>query len=112
MKWLPHCVSPLFNNDFNVVLAAVATHKYVISFCVGVELVTARTPLKLFCAYMAVFALVSPLGVGVGIGISTAAGTGPSYTLAVAILQASDEPIDILIYRQTKDPAWLPCLLG
>jgi zinc transporter 1/2/3 len=44
----------------------VATHKYVISFCVGLELVTARTPLKLFAIYMSVFSLVSPIGVGIG----------------------------------------------
>ena len=66
---------------------AVATHKYVISFCVGLELVTAGTPTKLFSAYMAVFALVSPIGVGIGIGISSASGTGDTYTLSVAILQ-------------------------
>ena len=64
-----------------------ATHKYVISFCVGLELVTAGTPTKLFSAYMAVFALVSPIGVGIGIGISSASGTGDAYTLSVAILQ-------------------------
>ncbi len=66
-----------------------ATHKYVISFCVGLELITARTPLRLYAVYMCVFSLVSPLGVGIGIGISSAAGTGgDSYTFTVAILQA------------------------
>ena len=69
--------------------SAVATHKYVISFCVGLELVTARTPIKLFIGYMLVFSLVSPLGVGIGIGISSAAGAGgDAYTFTVAILQA------------------------
>ena len=67
--------------------AAVATHKYVISFCVGLELVTVRTPTKLFSIYMAVFSLVSPIGVGVGMGISSIAGAGDAYTLTVAILQ-------------------------
>jgi zinc transporter 1/2/3 len=69
--------------------SAVATHKYVISFCVGLELITARTPLKLFAVYMCVFSLVSPIGVGIGIGISSAASAGgDTYTFTVAILQA------------------------
>ena len=67
--------------------AAVATHKYVISFCVGLELVTVRTSTKLFGIYMATFSLVSPIGVGIGMGISSAAGAGDAYTLTVAILQ-------------------------
>lgn len=70
------------------IIEAVATHKYVISFCVGLELVTAKTPFKLFAVYMAAFALVSPLGVAIGIGISSGAGSGgDSYTFTVAVLQ-------------------------
>ena len=81
-------LSKLLKIDF-VSVTAVASHKYVISFCVGLELLSARTPLKLFAVYMCVFSLVSPLGIAIGIGISSAAGTGgDAYTLAVAILQA------------------------
>ena len=57
--------SPDLGSPFN--FSAVATHKYVISFCVGLELLTARTPFKLFAFYISVFSLVSPLGVAVGI---------------------------------------------
>lgn len=41
---------------------AIATHKLVIAFCVGVELVSSRTKITLVMIYLATFALVTPLG--------------------------------------------------
>ena len=43
---------------------AVATHKYVISFCVGLELCNAKTRLLIYSAYMIIFAIMSPIGIG------------------------------------------------
>lgn len=41
---------------------AIATHKLVIAFCVGIELVSSKTKLTLVFLYVATFALVTPLG--------------------------------------------------
>lgn len=43
-------------------LIAIATHKLVIAFCVGVELVTSKTKLLLMTLYIGTFAVVTPLG--------------------------------------------------
>ncbi|KAJ8915830.1 hypothetical protein NQ315_004643 [Exocentrus adspersus] len=48
---------------------AVSAHKFVIAFCIGVELVT-TTKTKLVIIYVFTFAVVSPLGIGIGIIVS------------------------------------------
>ena len=68
--------------------AAVAAHKFVIAFCIGVELVAARTKTGLSIIYVIMFAVVSPLGIGIGmllVGGESAAANGP----LPVILQAS-----------------------
>jgi len=67
---------------------AVASHKFVIAFCIGVELIASRTRPYLSVIYTCAFAVVSPLGIGIGmalVGGGSAAASGP---MAV-ILQAS-----------------------
>ncbi|XP_017144924.1 zinc transporter ZIP1 [Drosophila miranda] len=64
---------------------AVSAHKLVLAFCVGVELIVARTRFTLAILYVLTFAVVSPLGIGIGILISNGQETGPN--LASAILQ-------------------------
>ncbi|XP_066151410.1 zinc transporter ZIP1-like [Euwallacea fornicatus] len=49
---------------------AIATHKLVIGFCVGIELVTSKTKAMLVVLYIGTFAVVTPLGIGIGIIIS------------------------------------------
>lgn len=69
-------------------ISGVACHKFVLSFCVGLELYQAGTPTRVYMVYMVVFALVSPLGIGIGIGITNLVTTlSPPYYLAVGILQ-------------------------
>ena len=46
------------------IISAIACHKYVISFCVGLELCNARTRLRIYSAYMIIFAIMSPIGIG------------------------------------------------
>lgn len=41
---------------------AIATHKLVIGFCVGIELVTSKTRVMLVVLYIGTFAVVTPLG--------------------------------------------------
>ncbi|EDV49123.1 zinc transporter ZIP1 [Drosophila erecta] len=65
---------------------AVSAHKLVLAFCVGVELIVARTRMLLAVIYVVTFAVVSPLGIGIGILINHGQETsGPS--LISAILQ-------------------------
>ncbi|XP_059609736.1 zinc transporter ZIP1-like [Phlebotomus argentipes] len=58
---------------------AVAAHKLVLAFCVGVELVVTSTRHYLAAIYVITFAAVSPIGIGIGLAITslntTATGT-------------------------------------
>lgn len=49
---------------------AVAAHKLVLSFCIGVELITTQTIRWLAIIYILTFAIVTPIGIGIGILIS------------------------------------------
>ncbi|ENN70945.1 zinc transporter ZIP3 [Dendroctonus ponderosae] len=49
---------------------AVAAHKLVIAFCIGVELVASQMKTFLVVTYVFTFAVVSPLGIGIGMAIS------------------------------------------
>ena len=67
---------------------AIASHKYIIAFCIGLELHNAKTPIRLYIVYMIVFSLMSPLGIGIGIAVTEAMeDQSTAYTLSVAILQ-------------------------
>lgn len=45
---------------------AIATHKLVIAFCIGMELLHSGISIKRMFSYLFVFAIVTPLGMGVG----------------------------------------------
>lgn len=64
---------------------AVAAHKLVLAFCVGVELIVARTHKWLALVYVVTFSVVSPLGIGIGILVS--GGESGTTTIVSAILQ-------------------------
>jgi zinc transporter 1/2/3 len=68
---------------------AIAAHKFVIAFCVGLELISGGTKLVLTVVYMITFAMVTPLGIGIGIIVTE--GIGPPNSLAhlwtVTVLQ-------------------------
>ena len=71
-----------------------ATHKYVMSFCVGLELYMAKTRLVIYCSYLFVYAIMSPIGIGIGYAIigdnSNQAQSldDPAFNVIVAVLQA------------------------
>ena len=67
--------------------AAIATHKLVIAFCVGVELISTRTRLVLIFVYLATFAAVTPLGIGVGIALSNGGEDAGTSSVATVVLQ-------------------------
>ncbi|XP_017762216.1 PREDICTED: zinc transporter ZIP1-like isoform X2 [Eufriesea mexicana] len=59
--------------------AAVAAHKFVIAFCIGLELIASNTKRYLSVIYVCTFAVVSPLGIGIGmflVGGESAAASG------------------------------------
>ncbi|XP_062126557.1 zinc transporter ZIP1 [Drosophila sulfurigaster albostrigata] len=71
-------------NSVWFMFGAVSAHKLVLAFCVGVELIVARTRLSLAVLYVLTFAVVSPLGIGLGILISHGqSGGGPNLISAV-----------------------------
>jgi len=78
------------SRDVWFLLFAMCAHKLVLSFCIGVELLTGGTRRGMVILYVAVFAIVSPLGIAIGIvvtetddGAHTAA-----HVWTVAVLQA------------------------
>ncbi|KAG5316151.1 S39A1 protein, partial [Acromyrmex insinuator] len=76
---------------------AVASHKFVIAFCIGVELIASRTRPYLSVIYTCTFAVVSPLGIGIGmalVGGGSAAASGP---MAV-ILQATSGTLLFVVF--------------
>ncbi|XP_059471087.1 zinc transporter ZIP1-like isoform X3 [Neocloeon triangulifer] len=67
-------------------MGAVAAHKFVIAFCVGVELLVSNTSFLLVVLSVGVFAIVTPLGIGIGIAVTS----GESFsaeTAATVVLQ-------------------------
>ncbi|XP_015115713.1 uncharacterized protein LOC107040239 isoform X1 [Diachasma alloeum] len=49
--------------------AAIATHKLVIAFCVGMELYVAGAPKKTILGYLSVLSMVTPLGIIIGVAL-------------------------------------------
>lgn len=74
---------------------AVATHKLVIAFCVGVELIVNKTKSLLAVLYIFTFAIVSPLGIGIGAIISMSSECSPNGK------QLNDETL--VIFDQIDD---------
>jgi solute carrier family 39 (zinc transporter), member 1/2/3 len=64
---------------------AVASHKLVIAFCIGVELATSKTSYLLSVVYILTYSIVS--AVGIGIGIAMVGGEGAAANLTSAIFQ-------------------------
>lgn len=67
---------------------AVASHKFVIAFCIGIELIASRTRTYLSVIYTCTFAVVSPIGIGIGMALVGGGSAAASGSMAV-ILQAS-----------------------
>ncbi|KAL3276126.1 hypothetical protein HHI36_020845 [Cryptolaemus montrouzieri] len=61
---------------------AIATHKLVIAFCVGIELVSSGTKTVLTILYIGTFSIITPLGIGVGL-LLTEGGEGLDITSVV-----------------------------
>ena len=78
-----------FYRFFFAISSAIATHKFVIIFCVGLELYNAGTPGKEYMIYMLMYSFMSPVGIAIGtvIDIGVEHNHGTSYHATVGILQ-------------------------
>lgn len=68
--------------------AAVSAHKYIIAFCIGVELLAAGTKRWLSLVYIFTFSFMSSLGIGIGILLVGGAGAADAGLYSV-VLQVS-----------------------
>lgn len=66
---------------------AVAAHKFVISFCVGVELLSSKTRMLLVIVYVGTFAIVSPIGIGIGIALAHSSANTAGGELVTVVFQ-------------------------
>ena len=62
--------------------SAISVHKFVIAFCVSLQLLETGPTMLVFFSYLVTFSLVTPLGIGIGMMIS-GMGTGDELTSAV-----------------------------
>jgi len=75
--------------DVWTLFAAVAAHKFVISFTVGIELVSVGTPMPFFLTYIITYAVMTPIGIGIGIAVTELADSDNiAYAAATGTLQA------------------------
>ncbi|XP_052841880.1 LOW QUALITY PROTEIN: zinc transporter ZIP1 [Drosophila gunungcola] len=65
---------------------AIAVHKLVLAFCIGMEIMMAHTRWLLAVVYLLVFSIVTPIGVGIGIAVSESATANQPSTVS-GILQ-------------------------
>lgn len=66
--------------------AAIATHKFVLAFCLGVELVSTRTKIPLVILYICTFAVVTPIGITIGILLSMGKGSDMAEETVVTVM--------------------------
>ncbi|KAG6449930.1 hypothetical protein O3G_MSEX006315 [Manduca sexta] len=64
---------------------AVSAHKYIIAFCIGVELLAAGTKKWLSVVYIFTFSFVSALGIGIGILLVGGSGAADSGIYSVIL---------------------------
>ncbi|KAF9411340.1 hypothetical protein HW555_009840 [Spodoptera exigua] len=65
--------------------AAVSAHKYIIAFCIGVELLASGTKKWLSIVYIFTFSFMSALGIGVGILLVGGAGAADAGVYSVVL---------------------------
>ena len=76
------------SEDVWKMLAAIASHKFVITFSLSLQLMQAGTTRLGFGLFLTTFSLVSPLGIGVGLAVSGLADqTSEVHQVTVAVLQ-------------------------
>lgn len=64
---------------------AVAAHKFVIAFCIGIELVTSKTRTFLVVIYIFTYSVVSPIGIGIAMVLTRGASAASAGPVAVTL---------------------------
>ncbi|KAI5643193.1 ZIP zinc transporter domain-containing protein [Phthorimaea operculella] len=75
---------------------AVSAHKYIIAFCIGVELLVAGTKRWLSILYIFTFSFVSALGIGVGILLVGGAGAAQAGIYSVVLQKHSASELNLV----------------
>uniref|UniRef100_A0A182NZK1 Uncharacterized protein n=1 Tax=Anopheles epiroticus TaxID=199890 RepID=A0A182NZK1_9DIPT len=71
-----------------LLFGAVASHKFVIAFCVAFELLVAAVRFRIAVLYIFVYSVVSPVGIGIGIALSSVSSdTNQTIEVVSVILQ-------------------------
>ena len=65
---------------------AISCHKFVITFCVALELLQNGISRLVFSSFLVTFSLITPLGIGLGVGV-TGLGSQEVSPLVLATLQ-------------------------
>lgn len=84
---------------------AVAAHKFVIAFCIGVELIVNKTRTSLCIIYVCMFAVVSPLGIGIGmalVGGDSAAASGPAAVILQVQINSKSVSLNTFSHHHTE----------
>ena len=79
---------------YTVLLSAIACHKFVISFCVSLEIVQTGTRKFIFFSYLSIFSLISGVGIGIGI-IITEVGSSTVPEVVNSTLQGKSHHVDV-----------------
>ncbi len=75
--------------------AAIACHKFVISFSFGLEMVEEGTRRVVVALYVFTFAAMTAIGIGIGLGVSATASESKAYIASSASLQGKEDEIRI-----------------
>lgn len=77
-----------------VMFGAVASHKFVISFCMGMELMNSQAGIRTLVGSILFFGVVTSLGIGIGGAVSTSS----TNNLPVAVIEVITTSIQILFF--------------
>ena len=83
--FLTTCFFPSFYSG-----AAIACHKFVISFSFGLEMVEEGTRRAVVALYVFTFAAMTAIGIGIGLGVSATASESKAYIASSASLQGKE----------------------
>lgn len=86
--------------DVWLFFGAIASHKLVLAFCVGIELLVAKTNRRLAIGYIVMFAVVSPIGIGIGMLVSQS--TESQITGAVLQAMATGTLVYVVYFEILK----------
>ena len=62
---------------------AISCHKFVITFCVALELLQNGISRLVFASFLVTFSIISPLGIGIGVAVSALGGEQDPVLIAV-----------------------------